>query len=104
MILLRRSTHLLPWCSAFLVHQLIYLEGLGYATDSSLTNHLDLSLPQFSQTELTSQREGRLKMTIPHTIIKEVFAFDDNDKRSRGWRLFGELQSQPSLVMLYILT
>lgn len=65
---------------------------------TAITNHrLDLSMPQSSQKELTSQRGGSLKMTIPYTTIKEVFSFDDNDKRNVGWRLLEELDSHPSL-------
>lgn len=88
--------HPLVYCS-FNTITVIYLEDLGYATDSAVTNRLDLSLPQSSQKELTSQKEGSRKMTIPYTTIKEVFSFDDDDKRSEGWRLFQELDSTPSL-------
>ncbi len=93
----------LVFCS-FNTIAVIYLEGLGYVTDSVVTNRLDLSLPQSSQKELTSQRGGSLKMSIPYTTIKEVFSFDDNDKRNVGWWLLEELDSHPSLGILCILT
>lgn len=39
------------------------------------------------QTALTYEQTGSPKITIPHTIMKEMFSFDDHDKSSDGWRL-----------------
>ena len=61
----------------------IYVQGLVSATDSAVANRLDLSLPQFSQKALTSQK-GSLKMAFPLATIKVVFSFDYYDKRSEG--------------------
>ena len=34
-------------------------------------------------------------MTIPYTTMKEVFSFDDDDKRSKAQRLVEEFNSHP---------
>lgn len=51
----------LVFCS-FNTITLIYLQVLGFVTDSAVRNHLDLSLPPSSQTELTSQMGGGVRV------------------------------------------
>lgn len=89
----------LVFCS-FNTITLFYLQVLGFVTDSAVTNHLDLSLPPSSQTELTFQTGGSLKKRLLHTLpFKSSFLLMIT---IRG-ETVEEVDSCPSLEILRIL-